>query len=181
MRTVIGLFKTEDDAEKTIYDLKEADFPADDLGLLARHEAVKKAKSIDEPAQEQALPSGEEGVLAIAGITMGGYVGLMVGLSAVTLTGVGAALSAGTLALGLAGGAGATVGAVAGGAAVTFADLGIIHSGSEKYIEGIKNGYILITVSCDSHQRASEAEGIMRHHHAMEAEQLDYALPKVNQ
>lgn len=103
---------------------------------------------------------------------MGGVTGLLMGLAALAIPGIGPVIAAGTLATVLAGSAagavvGAAAGAVTGGVVAALVDLGIPEDEANFYAEGVKRGGVLVTVQTDE-ARASTAESILRRSNALE-------------
>jgi stress response protein YsnF len=78
------------------------------------------------------------------GAAVGGLGGLLVGLAALAIPGVGPVLAAGPLAAAL---AGAGIGAVAGGLIGALTDAGVPEEQAGLYAEGVRRGGTLVTVS----------------------------------
>jgi hypothetical protein len=84
------------------------------------------------------------------GAALGGLGGLLVGLGALTIPGIGPVIAAGPLATAIAGLAGAGAGALAGGAAGgllgALMDMGLPEEQASYYAEGVRRGGTLVAV-----------------------------------
>src|SRR5690606_35972455 len=113
-KTVVGLFDTYEKADRAVRDLEQAGFQRDRVSVVARNEVVPQNIYSEETDAKDV--AGSSGTGALMGGTAGGIIGLLAGLGALTIPGLGPAMVAGSLAatLGLAAG-GAGVGAAVGG------------------------------------------------------------------
>jgi hypothetical protein len=94
------------------------------------------------------------------GAVVGGLGGLLVGLGALAIPGIGPVLAAGPLAAALGALAGAGIGAAAGGLIGAMVDMGIPEDQAELYSEGVRRGATLVIVRA-SDERAEDAVRIM--------------------
>jgi len=102
------------------------------------------------------------GAGAFGGTAVGGIAGLLVGIGALTIPGIGPVLAAGPLAAAIGSTlAGAGIGAAAGGLIGALVGLGIPEEDAHFYAEGVKRGGVLVTVRT-SDDRAHEALRILR-------------------
>ncbi len=150
MQTIAGLFDTYRDAEQAIRDLRDLDIERDQISILARdtvlHEYVADA--------EDPIMSG-----AIGGSAIGGLGGLLMGLSAVTVPGIGPVFAAGTM-LAMLGTttAGAGIGAVTGGLIGALTNVGISERDAHVYAESVRRGSIIVLADvADNHADAAIA------------------------
>lgn len=164
-RAVIGLFETYEDANEAVSNLVEAGYPSDTLSLLVQPEVVEEL--LDQDKNEVVAESAGAG--AVGGTALGTLLGLLAGASVVSLPLVGPALAAGALAnlLGVTA-AGAGVGAAYGGIMGALVGLGIAEEDSHVYVEGVKNGGLLVVVDTAA-ERTGRAEEIMRRADAVAA------------
>jgi hypothetical protein len=102
-----------------------------------------------------------------AGALVGSIGGLLVGLGALTIPGIGPILAAGPIAAAL---AGAGVGAAAGGVIGALADLGIPEDEAQHYAEGIRRGGTLVAVKTDD-SASERAMDIMYRHGPIDLEE----------
>lgn len=145
-KTTIGVFKSQNDAEAAIRELKQMGISDADISYLF---TSKNART----------PLDEAAVGAASGATTGAVLGTLAGLAvaAGVLPGLGALFVAGPLAaaLGLAGGAattaaGAMTGAAAGGLIGALGGLGVGAEEARAYEERVKSGGILVTTHSDN-------------------------------
>jgi hypothetical protein len=84
---------------------------------------------------------------------LGGLAGVLVGLGALAIPGIGPVIAAGPLAAALTGlagaGAGAVAGGVTGGLIGALVDMGVPQETAQYYAEGIRRGGTLVTVRSD--------------------------------
>jgi hypothetical protein len=100
---------------------------------------------------------------------VGGALGLLVGLGALAIPGIGPVIVGGALAtaFGLGGGgavAGAGIGAAAGGLVGALVGLGIPEAEAEHFEEGFRAGGVLVTVN--GGDRAADALAVLERHGA---------------
>jgi hypothetical protein len=126
---VVGLFRDQQNLDKTVKLLKSRDFKSSDISIL-----------IGTKAPEGATTGATTGAVA------GGLFGWLVAAEALTIPGLGPFIAAGPLMAAIAGaGLGGTVGGVAGG----LIGLGIPEFLANRYEEYIKEGAMLISVHID--------------------------------
>jgi hypothetical protein len=111
------------------------------------------------------------GVGAGVGAALGGIGGLLVGLGALAIPGIGPVLAAGPLAAALGGVAGAGAGAVAGGAAGglvgALSEMGVNEEHAGYYAEGIRRGGTLVAIQTDD-EDVDKARRLMNEHHPVD-------------
>ncbi len=109
---------------------------------------------------EQALAQALEPRLGALG-------GLLVGLGALTIPGIGPVIAAGPLAVALSTltgvGVGAVAGGVTGGLLGALIGLGIPEQEAHYYAEGVRRGGVLVTVQADEYN-ADQITDILNHH-----------------
>jgi uncharacterized protein (TIGR02271 family) len=161
-KTVVALYDDVDQAHRAIRDLVDSGFSRDDISLLTRDTREETGR------RETGESKVGEGAGAGAGIgaIIGGAGGLLVGLGALVIPGIGPLLAAGPLAAALAGaGVGAGVGALAG----ALVGLGIPEQDAEYYSEGIRRGGTLVTVQT-SDEMTTQAVDILEHYNPVDIE-----------
>jgi hypothetical protein len=153
-KTVVGVFRTVNDAEAVVRELQNSGFNSQDISLL-----TKDTRRGQEARRETGLEDVKEGAAAGAGIgaVLGGGAGLLVGLGALTIPGIGPIIAAGPLAAAL-GGAG--LGAAAGGIAGALVDMGIPERDADQYAEAVSHGGTLVSVRAED-RRAEAVAAIM--------------------
>jgi uncharacterized membrane protein len=169
MKTVVGLFENYTDADRAVSELNTRGFTRNEISVAARDSAIRDRMMTGETGAERAVAESA-GAGAIGGATLGGLTGLLVGLGALAIPGIGPVVAAGTLATVLGSTAvGAGVGAAAGGLIGALVGMGIPEEDATFYAEGVKRGGVLVTVQT-SDDRASEALNIMRRSNAVDVD-----------
>ncbi|MEW5744255.1 MAG: DUF2382 domain-containing protein [Nitrospirota bacterium] len=161
MKTIVGLFNTSREAEDAINDLIRSGFKREDISMMASSEEEGKGgkKGGDGGGTAKGAAKG-----AGTGAAVGGVAGLLVGLTGLTIPGLGPIIAAGPLAATLSGiGAGAVAGGVVGG----LTKMGVPKEHAEHYAEGVRRGGTLVTVHT-SDDEAERAADIMNRHGAVD-------------
>ncbi len=128
-----------------------------DITLLGAHAAGLEHHGI---ASAEAHAAGTGATL---GTVLGGGVGLLAGLGALAIPGVGPLIAAGWLVTTLAGaGLGAAAGTAAGGLLGTLADIGVSEEDAHVYAEGLRRGGALVSVRTDEDD-APRVESLLLH------------------
>jgi Heat induced stress protein YflT domain len=168
MKTVVGLFENYTDADRAVSELNTRGFNRNEISVAARDNAIRD-NLVGTTGRERAV--GESaGAGAVGGAVVGGLGGLLVGIGALAIPGVGPVIAAGTLATALgATAAGAGIGAAAGGLIGALVGIGIPEEDANFYAEGVKRGGVLVTVQT-SDDRATEALNIMRRARAVDVD-----------
>jgi len=159
-KTVIGLFDSMHEARQVVQELIDNGFRSDDISLVAQHEGETITERGGDRTSGVAVGAG-------AGAAVGGLGGLLVGLSALAIPGVGPVIAAGPIATTL---AGAGLGAAAGGLLGALTDLGVPEEEAHYYAEGVRRGGALVTVDTDDH-RADRAAEIMGRYGAIDVDE----------
>jgi uncharacterized protein (TIGR02271 family) len=165
MQTVVGLFDRFEDAEKAVRELRDAGFRAENINLVARDTEGKFTREVDARDEES---GGAEGAAKGAGIgaALGGIGGLLVGLGALAIPGIGPVVAAGPIISTL---AGAGIGAVSGGLIGALVDWGVPREHAETYAEGIRRGGTLVIIRTEE-RHGSLAAGILNRHNPVDIE-----------
>lgn len=152
-KSVIGLFDSMSEAREAVQELLHSGFRKDDISLISRENGEYVTERGEDRTSGAAMGAG-------AGAAVGGLGGLLVGLSALAIPGVGPVIAAGPLATTL---AGAGVGAAAGGILGALTDLGVPEQEAHYYAEGVRRGGALVSVETDDHMAERAAEIIGRY------------------
>ena len=123
-------------------------------GAMGSGAVGSRAVTSDAASSETATGAGTG---ASIGTIIGGGAGLLAGIGALAIPGVGPVIAAGWLVATL---TGAGAGAAAGGLLGSLAGAGVSDDHAHVYAEGVRRGSTLVTVRADD-ARASEAESIM--------------------
>jgi uncharacterized membrane protein len=138
MKTVVGTYDNIQTAYAVANDLVSAGYSRNDISVVAHDAKNEYAGYIDDGYVET-----DDDVAKGAGIgaAIGGIGGLLVGLGALAIPGVGPVIAAGPLLAAL---TGAGVGAVTGGIVGALVDLGIPDEEAHIYSEGLRRGHVLV-------------------------------------
>ncbi|MDQ7794562.1 MAG: hypothetical protein RDU89_09145 [bacterium] len=164
--TVVGVFKSEGQAEKAVGELKDRGFRTDDVSLIAREGRQEGGRGGEGGAggREGGIRMGRQDVgegVATGGV-LGGAAGLLAGAGALAIPGIGPVLAAGPIAAAL---SGAVTGGIAGG----LVDYGIPAERGRQYEDEVKRGNIVAVVRC-KRDKTEEAAQIFRRNGAVEVE-----------
>ena len=151
MRNVLGIFKDVRSANVALASLEMRGYDKEDISVVATREALG--------SQELKLENNMlKGVTdtAVTGGLIGGLLGLLVGVGALTIPGLGLLFVTGPVAaaLGITGVAGATVsgaltGSMVGGIAGALKELGVEENLAIEYEKDVKGGNIILGVETE--------------------------------
>jgi uncharacterized membrane protein len=159
-RTVVGAFDGPRAAEMALNDLRDAGFSSDQVSVVARD--TREAREVTERTD---MGAGGAATGAVLGGITGGVLGWLVGIGALAIPGIGPVVAAGALATTL---GGAAVGAAAGGLIGALVDMGIPEEEARGYEESVRQGRILLVVSCHSDDQARETRRIFDRHSGLD-------------
>lgn len=151
-RTVVGIFDGTDKAIEALNELREADFSAEQISVVARD-----TEATTEIAEQTDLVAEEAGKGALVGTFLGGVAGWLIGISALAIPGIGPVIGAGIIGTAL---AGAGIGAAAGGLIGALGVYGIPEEDARGYEEEVRQGGVLLTVHAGSAEQAAQAQTI---------------------
>lgn len=160
--TVSALYDDAGSAHQAVRDLVDNDFGRDKISVVASDAAGDYVEY-----HGQSIPDEEGLDGAAAGAVIGGLGGLVVGLAALAVPGVGPILAAGPIASAI---VGAGVGAVTGTLIGALIDLGIEETTAEYYAEGVRRGGTLVTVQAEPGQ-AELVRALLDRHHPVDLEE----------
>ncbi|KYC36160.1 histidine kinase [Scytonema hofmannii PCC 7110] len=173
-RRAIGVFPNRRDAEVALTELRDAGFPLSQVSLIGKdgnHNTnltgtnVGKGNKADEGAKAGAVTGG----------ALGGLGGLLVGLGALAIPGIGPVIAGGAVATALATtAAGAGIGAAAGGVTGGLVGLGIPENRAKVYNDRLNRGDYLIIVD-GTEDEVRRAETILKRHGIQEFDTFDAA------
>jgi hypothetical protein len=154
-KAVMCIVKDREAAETLVGQLQTAGFSNDDISALLPNKHGTK-----DFAHEHSTKAPEGAVVgAGAGGAIGGTLGLLAGIGALAIPGVGPFIAAGPILAALSGvAAGATVGGVAG----ALVGMGIPEIEAKRYEGKIKGGNILISVHAETSAEVKRAEQIFK-------------------
>jgi len=168
LKNVVGLFDNSSDAQGALQDLKDAGFSGNDISFVANNNRGDYGSHDDSTSGGTEAEEGA-GFGATGGAVLGGLTGLLVGLGALAIPGIGPVVAAGTLATALGSTAlGAGIGAAAGGLVGALVGAGVPEDHANIYAEGVRRGGALITVQANSDDEADRAADIMDRHNVVD-------------
>jgi hypothetical protein len=165
-RTIARLFDSYAAAAAAVRDLEAAGFSQNDVSLIANNAqgqysttATAPARDADRDGVDDRTESGA-GTGAGIGAVLGGGAGLLAGIGALAIPGLGPIVAAGWLVAAL---TGAGAGAAAGGLLGALTTAGVNEADAHVYAEGLRRGGNLVTVRADE-TRTAQAESILARH-----------------
>ena len=153
-KSVYAIATSESQASRIVDTLLAAGFTTNDVSAL-----FSDKDSTHEFSHEKHTKAPEGAVTgAVSGGVLGGGLGLLAGLGALAIPGVGPLIAAGPLLAALSGAAaGATVGGIAGG----LIGMGIPEIEAKRYENRVAEGNILISVHAKSSEEVDRAKKIL--------------------
>jgi hypothetical protein len=152
---VFGIYSSGEHAERAVDTLIAEGFPSADISVL-----LPDTRSTKEFAhvKETKAPEG-----TVAGVTTGGVIGgtlgVLVGIGALAIPGLGPFIAAGPIMAGL---AGLGVGGAVGGLVGALVGMGIPEYEAKRYEGRVKNGGTLLSVHCDTSGQISRAKELLK-------------------
>jgi len=154
-KTVICLATTEAQAETIVHRLNETGIPTSDVSVLF----PDKSGSRDFAHEHNTKAPEGTAIGASAGGITGGVLGLLAGIGALAIPGVGPFIAAGPIMAAL---SGAAVGATIGGITGALVGMGIPEFEAKQYEARIKEGNILISVHAHDGDAIDRIKDIMK-------------------
>jgi hypothetical protein len=153
-KAVIGIVATQPQAEMIIVELQRSGFRTDDISVLFPDTGATR-----DFAHEKHTKAPEGAITgASAGGVLGGTLGLLAGIGALAIPGLGPFIAAGPIMAAL---SGAAAGAAVGGVTGALIGLGIPEVEAKVYEGKVKEGGILISVHTDDAEMRRRAREIM--------------------
>jgi hypothetical protein len=152
---VFGIYSDRPEAERGADALIEAGFSRSDISVLMPDTQSTRAFAAEKNTK---APEGTTtGVLS--GGAVGGTLGLLAGIGALAIPGVGPFIAAGPIMGTLAGiGAGGALGGLVG----ALVGMGIPEYEAKRYEGRVKDGGVLLSVHCDSSEKVGRAKDVLK-------------------
>lgn len=150
-----GIYKNSTQAEHAVDRIAAAGFAYNDISVL-----LPDSKSSKEFAHEKNTKAPEGTTVGVAtGGVVGGTLGLLAGIGALAIPGLGPFIAAGPIMASLAGlGVGGTLGGLIG----ALVGMGIPEYEAKRYEGRVKDGGVLLSVHCDSSEEVSRAKELLK-------------------
>jgi hypothetical protein len=171
-RVVIGIVDGQVQAENIVQRLGEQGFPNADISAIFPDKHGSR-----DFAHEHNTKAPEGTVVGVtSGGVVGGTLGLLAGIGALAIPGLGPFIAAGPLMAAL---SGAAAGAAIGGVAGALIGMGIPEIEAKKYEGKLRGGNILIATHVDTSEEESRAKDIFRREGAHDISSTsESAIPK---
>src|SRR5438067_4823659 len=152
---VYGIYRTRELAETAVDRLIASGFRNEDISVLLQDNVGTKdfAHKKDTKAPEGTTTG------AVAGGAIGGTLGLLAGIGALAIPGVGPLIAAGPIMATL---AGVGTGGVVGGIVGALVGMGIPEYEAKRYEGRIKEGGTLLSVHCDNSDWVKKAKDLLK-------------------
>jgi hypothetical protein len=153
---VFGIYKSVAQAEHAVDHLVQSGFSNNDISVL-----LPDTKSSKEFAHEKNTKAPEGTTTGVtAGGAVGGTLGLLAGIGALAIPGLGPFIAAGPIMGAL---AGLGVGGAVGGLIGALVGMGIPEYEAKRYEGRVKEGGVLLSVHCDNSDEVKRAEEMLKH------------------
>jgi hypothetical protein len=153
--SVFGLYPSVQRAERAVDELVASGFSNADVSvLLADNQGSKDFAHHKDTKAPEGTTTG-----VAAGGTIGGALGLLAGIGALAIPGVGPFIAAGPIMGAL---AGLGVGGAVGGLVGALVGMGIPEYEAKRYEGRLKEGGVLMSVHCDTSNEITRAKDILK-------------------
>lgn len=154
-KAVFGIYTTREQAENGVDTLISAGFSNSDISVLLPDKGSTREFAHDKQTK---APEGTA-TGATAGGVIGGTLGVLAGIGALAIPGLGPFIAAGPIMAGLAGlGAGGAIGGLVG----ALIGMGMPEYEAKRYEGRVKGGNILLSVHCDTSEEIDRSKDILR-------------------
>jgi len=152
---VFGIYQTATNAEMAVDRLVAAGYSNEDVSVL-----MADAYTTKEFAHEKNTKAPEGTTVGVTtGGLVGGTLGLLAGIGALAIPGVGPLIAAGPIMSAL---AGLGVGGAVGGLVGALVGMGIPEYEAKRYEGHVKNGGVLLSVHCETPGEIQRAKEILK-------------------
>ena len=152
---VFGIFKNAAQAESAVDYIVAAGFSHNDISVL-----LPDMENTKEFAHEKntKAPEGTAAGVTTGGV-IGGTLGLLAGIGALSIPGLGPFIAAGPIMASL---AGLGVGGAVGGLIGALVGMGIPEYEAKRYEGRVKNGGVLLSIHCETPQEVARAKDALK-------------------
>ena len=153
--SVLGIYTSRGAVESATDTLIRAGFAASDISVLLPENLGPQAIGTEKATK---APEGATAG-ATTGAVLGGGLGLLVGIGAIAIPGLGPFIAAGPIMAAL---AGVGVGGAVGGVTGALVGLGIPEYEAKRYEGRLHKGGILLSVHCDTSEEIKRAKELLK-------------------
>jgi hypothetical protein len=153
--SVLGIYTNRDTVERAADTLIQSGFSTSDISVLLPEN--RGPKSIGTEKATKAPEGAATG--ATTGAVLGGGLGLLAGIGALAIPGIGPFIAAGPIMAAL---AGMGVGGAVGGFTGALVGLGIPEYEAKRYEGRLQKGGILLSVHCDTSDEIKRAKEVLK-------------------
>jgi hypothetical protein len=153
--SVLGIYTSRSAVESAADTLLKAGFVASDISVLLPENLGPQSIGTEKATK---APEGATAG-ATSGAVLGGGLGLLVGIGALAIPGLGPFIAAGPIMAAL---AGAGVGGAVGGVTGALVGLGIPEYEAKRYEGRLQKGGILLSVHCDTSDQIKRAKEVLK-------------------
>lgn len=150
-----GIYPSRTAAETAVDRLVASGFSNQDVSVLMSDNRGSKDFATEKNTK---APEGTATGVGVGGV-VGGTLGLLAGIGALAIPGVGPLIAAGPIMASL---AGLGIGGAVGGLVGALVGMGIPEYEAKRYEGRVKDGGILLSVHCDSSEEISKAKDILK-------------------
>jgi uncharacterized membrane protein len=170
-QSVCGIVKTNLEAENLVNALRANGFVDNEISALFPDQEGSKDFA---HKNETKAPEGTVAGAGTGGL-VGGVFGLLAGIGAIAIPGVGPLIAAGPIMATL---SGAAVGATVGGIAGALVGMGIPEYEAKMYEGKIREGNILLAVHCNNNDELKRAEEVFKQYKVCDIHRVGEASVK---
>jgi hypothetical protein len=152
---VFGIYSSTERAERAVDTLIAAGFASADISVLLPDTGSTREFA---HVKETKAPEGTAAGVTTGGV-IGGTLGVLAGIGALAIPGVGPFIAAGPIMAGL---AGLGVGGAVGGLLGALIGMGIPEYEAKRYEGRVKNGGNLLSVHCDTSAQIDRAKELLK-------------------
>jgi hypothetical protein len=163
MKTIVGMYDNLEDGRQVVQDLLDSGIERARISLVAADSEGRYATDLKHDGDSGDTIAGG----AATGAVVGGLGGLLIGLGALAIPGIGPVIAAGPIVATL---VGAGVGAAVGGLVGALVAAGVPEEQAGYYAEGVRRGSALVTVEVPE-ERVDEVVRIMERHHPVDIDE----------
>jgi len=161
-KTITRMYDDYNDGARAVTALENAGIAASDISIVSNKTDTRSSGSGATGTDTEQETAKGAGTGATLGTVVGGGAGLLAGLGALAIPGIGPLVAAGWLVATL---AGAGVGAGAGSLIGSLTGAGVSHDDAHVYAEGVRRGGTLVTVRAEESQASRVEELLGLHPH----------------